>query len=162
MVLAVVGLGANLDDPAAQLASAVQALEQVALSQLLKTSSLYRSAPMGGPPGQPDYANAVALLETTLAPLELLEQLQAIEQQHGRVRRERWGARVLDLDLIAMGELCLQHPRLSLPHPGTAQREFVLQPLAEIAPDYLLPGLGTVAACLRRLGKPTLPLWGAG
>lgn len=162
MVLAVVGLGANLDDPAAQLASAVQALEQVALSQLLKTSSLYRSAPMGGPPGQPDYANAVALLETTLAPLELLEQLQAIEQQHGRVRRERWGARVLDLDLIAMGELCLQHPRLSLPHPGTAQREFVLQPLAEIAPDYLLPGLGTAAACLRRLGKPTLPLWGAG
>ena len=99
-----------------------------------------------GPPDQPDYINAVVELQTTLAPLALLDELQRLEQLHRRVRgAQRWGPRTLDLDLLLYGEQHIAQPRLTVPHPGLAQRAFVLLPLAEIAPALTVPGLGPVA-----------------
>ena len=98
-----------------------------------------------GPKDQPDYVNAVMAIETSLAPLDLLDLLQSIESLEGRVRLgERWGPRTLDLDLLLYGEQVIQHPRLVVPHPGLAVREFVLHPLAEILPDLEVPGLGRI------------------
>jgi 2-amino-4-hydroxy-6-hydroxymethyldihydropteridine diphosphokinase len=145
MQRACIGLGSNLEDPIRQVRSALAELAGLPRSQLLLQSSLYRSPPMG-PAGQPDYVNAAALIETALEPLELLDALQAIEAAHGRLRGLRWGPRTLDLDLLVYADLRLQHPRLVLPHPGIGQRAFVLVPLAEIAPDLVIPGTGSVAA----------------
>jgi 2-amino-4-hydroxy-6-hydroxymethyldihydropteridine diphosphokinase len=113
-------------------------------------SSLYRSAPMG-PANQPDYVNAVMAVETALAPLALLDALQALETAFGRVRHgERWGPRTLDLDILLYGSEILATDRLTVPHPGLAEREFVLYPLQEIAPDLNIPGLGPLADLVRR------------
>lgn len=142
-VLAYIGLGSNLHDPKRQVLSAREALAAQPAIREVAFSSLYRSAPMG-PKDQPDYINAVMALSTTLDALALLDRLQAIENQHGRERLERWGARTLDLDLLVYGEAILSHPRLSVPHVGIEHREFVLYPLAEIAPDLVVPGLGPV------------------
>lgn len=145
-----IGLGSNLQDPVTQLRSAFAALAELPRTRLLRRSRLYRSAPMG-PPGQPDYVNAAALLETELAPLELLDALQAIEHAQGRVRAERWGARTLDLDLLLWDETQIALERLSVPHPGLHERAFVLYPLAELDPHWVVPGQGRVgelqAAC---------------
>lgn len=137
-VTAYIGLGSNLDDPLRQVQTALTELAGVRQSRLLKASGLYRSAPMG-PAGQPDYINAVAALETTLAPDELLTQLQQLEARHQRVRKERWGPRSLDLDLLLYGDAVIDSEHLSVPHPGLTQRNFVLIPLCEIAPDLILP-----------------------
>lgn len=148
--IAAIGVGSNLDDPAAQVASGLHALAELAESRLLHQSALYATPPMG-PPDQPDYVNAVALIATRLSPLALLDALQAIENAHHRVRERRWGPRTLDLDLLSYGNLVLSHPRLILPHPGLASRAFVVIPLLEIAPDLCLPGLpalATLAAAL--------------
>lgn len=104
-----------------------------------------------GPPEQPDYINAVAALETALAPLELLAALRVIEQRHGR-RRDgtRWGPRTLDLDILLHGELLLDTPELMLPHPGLHERAFVLYPLMDIAPELVIPGRGTLRALRER------------
>ena len=99
-----------------------------------------------GPADQPHYLNGVAALETTLPVRDLFGRMQAIESEHGRRRDRRWGARTLDLDLLAYGDLRLDDPDLVLPHPGLAERAFVLVPLAEIAPDAVIPGLGLVQA----------------
>lgn len=134
-----VGLGSNLEQPARQLEQAFDALAGLPGSRLLARSSLYASAPMG-PQDQPDYVNAVALLETALAPLVLLEALQDVELRHGRVRSAtRWGPRTLDLDLLLYGDLVLDSPRLTLPHPGLKQRPFVVLPLLEVDPQLCLP-----------------------
>lgn len=134
-----IGLGSNQANPVEQLQQALKALASLPSSQLVSQSSLYRSAPMG-PQDQPDYVNAVACLESTLPPLILLDQLQAIEQLHGRERKgERWGPRTLDLDLLLYGNQSIDLPRLTVPHYGLAQRDFVLQPLAELAPELRLP-----------------------
>lgn len=146
-VIAYIGLGSNLDDPITQVTTALAELDAVALSHVRRASSLYRSDPMG-PPDQPDYINAVAELETGLEPLALLHALQAIEQAHQRVRLQRWGARTLDLDLLLYGDSRIDLAKLTVPHPGIAERNFVLLPLAEIAPDLVLPGLGSLAALL--------------
>jgi 2-amino-4-hydroxy-6-hydroxymethyldihydropteridine diphosphokinase len=98
-----------------------------------------------GPPGQPDYVNAVAMLKTSLDAYALLDRLQALEQRHGRQRGERWGARTLDLDLLLYGHDSIDSPRLQVPHPQMLQRAFVLVPLFELAPDVVLPGLGPLA-----------------
>lgn len=143
-VIAYIGLGSNLSDPARQVRQALETLSTSPEVTLLKKSGLYRSPPMG-PAGQPDYVNAVAQLETRLAPHRLLDLLQAIEQQQGRVRNERWGPRTLDLDLLLYGDLRMEDERLAIPHPGMAQRAFVLYPLQEIAPDLVVPGLGALA-----------------
>jgi 2-amino-4-hydroxy-6-hydroxymethyldihydropteridine diphosphokinase len=145
-VRAYVGLGSNLNGPERQVRSALEALTELPHTQRLAASSLYVTAPMG-PAGQPDYVNAVAVLETTLEPLALLDALMHIEAVHGRTRDgERWGPRTLDLDLLLYGDRVIDHPRLTVPHPGLALRAFVLLPLAEVAPDRVLPDGRAVAA----------------
>jgi len=148
MVAAYIGLGSNLDGPKDQLQKAFAALARIPDSTLERYSSLYQSSPMGGLQ-QPDYINAVAELETTLEPQELLLQLQSIETAHGRVRGERWGARTLDLDLLVYGANIIDTADLKVPHPGLHERAFVLYPLHEIAPDLEIPGLGRVTELLR-------------
>uniref|UniRef100_Q0HRH7 2-amino-4-hydroxy-6-hydroxymethyldihydropteridine pyrophosphokinase n=1 Tax=Shewanella sp. (strain MR-7) TaxID=60481 RepID=Q0HRH7_SHESR len=133
-----VALGANLEDPKAQLDNAVAALSALAENKSLKVSPYYGSAPMGDVV-QPDYINAVASFETTLAPIALLDALQEIENTQGRVRKERWGPRTLDLDLLLYGDEIIDKPRLKVPHYGMKERSFVLVPLAAIAPDLVLP-----------------------
>lgn len=153
-----IGLGANLAEPIAQLERAVQALRQHPELQFYRLSSFYGSKPMG-PQDQPDYVNAVAWLKTELAPEPLLDLLQAIELAQGRQRKdERWGPRTLDLDILLYGELQLVSPRLTLPHYGMASREFVLYPLAEIAPELLVPGLGSVAALVAKVPRNGLTI----
>ncbi len=138
-VTAYVALGSNLGDRRAFLGAAFAALAALPGTRLLARSSLYETPPLG-PAGQQDYLNGAAALTTSLAPLSLLDELLRIEQAQGRVRRERWGPRTLDLDLLLHGESILRHPRLTLPHPAMLGRAFVLCPLAEIAPRLLLAG----------------------
>ena len=146
-----VGLGANLDDPLAQVRSALRDLDAIVSTRLVTASSLYRSAPWGGIE-QPPFVNAVAQLETRLAPHELLDALLAIERRHGRVRDgERWGPRTLDLDLLVHGDRRVATDALTLPHPHLAERAFVLVPLAEIAPDLRVSGVGVVGDLLARI-----------
>ena len=148
---AYVGLGSNLQDPVAQLRRAFTALAQLPQTRCAVRSALYRSRPLGGSDGQPDYVNAVAGLETALDPHRLLDALLDIERRHGRVRSgEHWAPRVLDLDLLLYDGLVMDDARLTLPHPGLSQRDFVLYPLYEIAPRLEIPGLGPVAALRAR------------
>lgn len=136
---AFVGIGSNLDDPREQMRHAVAALAKVPGTTLCEVSALYSSAAVG-PPGQPDYLNAVARLRTQLDPEALLDELQAIENARGRVRDgPRWGPRTLDLDVLLYGNEVIDSPRLQVPHPEMAKRSFVLYPLAEIAPELVLP-----------------------
>ncbi len=138
-VRAYIGLGSNLADPRAQLAKAVEALKALPDSRVTALSRLYRSRPMG-PADQPDYLNAVAMLDTRLAAEALLDALQAIEKAQGRVRGpQRWGPRTLDLDLLLYGAESISTERLKVPHPGLAERNFVLYPLADVAPELVLP-----------------------
>ncbi len=154
-VTAYIGLGGNLADPLEHLRSARLAIAAVPGIRELAFSGFYRSAPMG-PAEQPDYVNAVMAVETTLAPHDLLKALQAIESSHGRVRTGlRWGPRTLDLDILLYGGEQIADETLTVPHPGIAEREFVLYPLAAIAPpDLEIPGKGSlsrlVGACPRR------------
>lgn len=129
-----IGLGSNLGDSRSQLEQALQAMDRLPQTRLLKASSLYSSAPLG-PVDQPRYTNAVALLETGLEPLQLLDHLQDIELQHGRQRQkdQRWGPRTLDLDILLFGQLQIAHERLQVPHYHMHQRPFVLYPLAEVS-----------------------------
>jgi 2-amino-4-hydroxy-6-hydroxymethyldihydropteridine diphosphokinase len=144
-----VALGSNLDDPAGQVRRAFAELAALPKTGLVARSRLYRTAPVGPP--QPDYVNAAARLETRLDPDALFDGLLAIEAAHGRVRAERWGPRTLDLDLLVYGDAVIDTPRLTVPHPQLARRPFVLVPLAEVASDLIVPGLGRVgdllAAC---------------
>ena len=134
-----IGLGSNLAEPLRQLQAALAAIAELPHSQLVTTSSFYASDPLG-PPDQPRYVNAVAALDTELAPLELLDALQRIEQEQGRVRKaERWGPRTLDLDILLFGERMLHDERLTVPHYHMHARAFVLYPLAELAPSLQLP-----------------------
>ncbi|HUL11767.1 MAG TPA: 2-amino-4-hydroxy-6-hydroxymethyldihydropteridine diphosphokinase [Methylococcaceae bacterium] len=154
-VTAYLGLGSNLGNPLAQLRSARQAIQALPAVREIAFSSLYRSTPMG-PSDQPDYINAVMAIQTCLSALDLLRALQAIELAHGRMRTgERWGPRTLDLDLLLYGQEEIVGNVLTVPHPGLAEREFVLYPLAEIAPpELVIPGKGLlselVRACPRR------------
>jgi 3-oxoacyl-[acyl-carrier protein] reductase len=141
-VTAYIGLGSNLGDRQAHLDRAIQALQEHADINVTQISSIYETEPVGGPPDQPDYLNAVVEAETDLSPEELLDELQAIERALGRVRGERHGPRTLDLDLLLYGDLVQDQPELTLPHPRMHQRGFVLEPLAEIAPGVVHPRLG--------------------
>ena len=138
-VRAYIGLGSNLLSPVRQVKKAIAELAQLPSSRLAAVSRIYRSHPMG-PADQPDYINAVAAIETCLSPIELLDGLQAIENAHARKRGAvQWGPRTLDLDLLLFGDAQISEPRLTVPHPGMAERSFVLQPLADIAPALQLP-----------------------
>ena len=138
-----IGLGSNLDDPISQVTSAVSALEDIDDVTVIAKCSFYSSSPMG-PQDQPDYINAVVEIETTLFAHDLLDELQKIEQQQGRERKEHWGARTIDLDLLIYGMNQLNDERLTVPHVGLHLREFVLYPLAEIAPTLDIPTLSSM------------------
>lgn len=133
-----IGLGSNLEDPLRQLATAVAGLAALPGTRLIEQSPFYSSRPMG-PQDQPDYVNGVALLQTSLAAEPLLDELQRLEQQHGRTRERHWGPRTLDLDLLLFGGETLATSRLTVPHPGIAERDFVLRPMLDIRPDLALP-----------------------
>ncbi|MDE3012070.1 MAG: 2-amino-4-hydroxy-6-hydroxymethyldihydropteridine diphosphokinase [Pseudomonadota bacterium] len=160
-VRAYIGLGGNLDDPAARIRRAFTALAGLSHTRLAGTSSLYRTAPVGYL-DQPDFINAVAAVDTTLPPLDLLDALLALELDAGRERSFRNAPRTLDLDLLLYGDLRLDHPRLTLPHPRMGSRAFVLAPLAELTPGLRIAELGEVgqlaAACadqgVKRLAEP--------
>jgi 2-amino-4-hydroxy-6-hydroxymethyldihydropteridine diphosphokinase len=150
-VIAYVGLGSNLEDPARQVRQALDALERLPGSRLLRRSSLYRTAPWGYS-AQPDFVNAVAEMETRLTPRELLDGMLDIERGAGRIRDGgRWGPRVIDLDLLVFGDRRIAEQGLEVPHPRMAGRAFVVFPLAELAPDLELPGIGRVSALSQRL-----------
>jgi 2-amino-4-hydroxy-6-hydroxymethyldihydropteridine diphosphokinase len=144
---AYVGLGSNLEDPRAQVRRALDELAAVSSTKVTARSHLYRSPPLG-PADQPDYINAAAALDTTL---------RELESRHGR-RRDgtRWGPRSLDLDLLLYGDVLLDTPELTLPHPGLPERAFVLYPLYDIAPLLVVPGKGTVTELRARLGSPKI------
>ncbi len=147
VVTCYVGVGSNLNDPQKQCQQAFDKLAALPQTVLEKKSSLYQTDPMG-PADQPRYINAVAQLSTELSALELLDGLQAIEDQQGRVRGRRWGERTLDLDILLFGDMNFQSTRLTVPHPGMSERSFVLIPLLEIAPKIHIPGVGEAASCL--------------
>jgi 2-amino-4-hydroxy-6-hydroxymethyldihydropteridine diphosphokinase len=148
---AYVALGSNLDDPVGHVRRALEDLDRIPQTRCLRCSRLYHSRAVG-PPGQPDYVNAVAALETGLHPRGLLATLQGIESAHGRVRGpERWGPRTLDLDLLVYGEWRSPDPLLTIPHPRIAERPFVVFPLQEVEPDLLIPGVGPVRVLAARL-----------
>ncbi len=142
-----IGLGSNLDDPVSQLQRAFGELDSLEHCCLQASSSLYASPPMG-PADQPDYVNAVARLKTSLPATDLLDALQGIEQRHARRRSRHWGPRTLDLDLLLYAQAVIDTPRLRVPHPGIATRNFVLYPLAEVDRTLGIPGLGVVAQLL--------------
>lgn len=150
MAAVYVGIGSNLAKPIAQVEQAFEELANIRQTALQACSPLYRSAPLG-PPDQPDFINAVVLLDSTLIPDDLLHALQTIERAHGRIRSQRWGPRTLDLDMLLYDQLQSDDPKLTLPHPGLHERLFVLQPLLDIAPSLVIPSLGSVrdlmAAC---------------
>jgi len=147
-----IGIGSNLDEPLKQVQAAITALHELADSDF-HISSLYISSPLAEM-SQPDYVNAVAAFSTSLSAEALLDALQHIEQQQGRERDgQKWQARPLDLDLLLYGQHAIESARLTVPHPHISQRDFVLQPLMELAPDLLVPGQGIVAKLVSRLDQ---------
>jgi 2-amino-4-hydroxy-6-hydroxymethyldihydropteridine diphosphokinase len=142
--VAFIGLGSNLADPVAQVSHALEALGHLPQTRVIRHSSLYRSAPVGYL-AQPDFINAVALLETELAPRALLDSLLALEQDNGRTREFCNAPRTLDLDVLLYDDLQHHEHGLTVPHPQMHLRAFVLQPLLEIAPDCVIPGVGLAA-----------------
>lgn len=148
---AYIGLGGNLGDPGNTIEHAIVALARLPGTALAARSPLYRSAPIGYL-DQPAFVNAVAALDTTLTPSELLDALQAIEAAFGRSRSFKDAPRTLDLDLLLYGEVSMHAPRLTLPHPRMHERAFVLVPLADIAPHLVLAGHGAVRDLARALG----------
>ena len=148
MTLAAVGLGANLGDVARSVRDAIDALGQLPGTRLVQASRLYRT-PAWGVTAQPDFINAVALLDTGLSARALLEALLDIERVHGRVRieGERWGPRILDLDLLLHGDAIIDEPGLRLPHPHLHERAFALMPLLEAWPAAIIPGIGPAREC---------------
>ena len=136
-VVAYLGLGSNLQTPILQLQSARNAIKEMDAIEEISFSSLYRSPPMG-PQDQPDYVNAVMGIHTTLEALALLSAMQQIENEQGRVRSQRWGARTLDIDILLYGDQQIRLAELTVPHIGIKERAFVLYPLFEIAPNLVI------------------------
>lgn len=143
-----IGLGGNLEDPLTRFREARQALGQHSRTEIVASSPLYQTAPVGGPAGQPDYLNAVLELTTGLALIELLDFCLELEQRAGRRRTVSWGARPLDLDLLFADDCVCVTSRLILPHPRLHLRRFVLQPLYDLAPELIHPVLGQGVARL--------------
>jgi 2-amino-4-hydroxy-6-hydroxymethyldihydropteridine diphosphokinase len=156
-VRAFVALGGNLGDVAATFAGALAAIDALPGTRVVARSSLYRNPPLGDVP-QPDYLNAVAAVDTEMTAPALLDGLLAIERRFGRTRdpAARWAPRTLDLDLALYGEDVVAAPGLHVPHPGLHERAFVLVPLAQIAPDAVVPGHGPVRALLAAVDSSTL------
>lgn len=155
MPRAFIGLGANLGDPRGQIGAALEAIGAMPATRLSARSSFYRSAPIGYA-AQPDFLNAVAQIETGLAPRALLDALLAIEHGAGRSRSFASAPRTLDLDLLLYGDMVIGEPGLSVPHPRMHTRAFVLEPLAEIAPGIEIPGQGAIAPLLAACGGQSI------
>ena len=158
-----IALGSNCDDPRAHVERAVEEIAALPHTAVTAVSSLYRTAPFGPVP-QADFCNAVALVETGLDPLILLDHLQALERTHGRpppAERSvpRWGPRALDLDVLLYGDAVIDHETLQVPHPLLAERPFVLVPLAEVAPQWRVPGHGSVRALAASAGVDGVSPW---
>ncbi len=139
-VVSAIGLGSNLGDSLLILEAAIETLVQTSGIKLLAKSNWYRTKPIGPP--QPDYLNGCVVVEVEIIPELLLEILLKIENKFGRVRKERWGARTLDLDILLYGDKIINRPKLQVPHPRMCSRAFVLVPLVEIAPDWVEPVSG--------------------
>lgn len=152
-----IALGSNLQQPLQQVQSALQELDLLPDSAIVSASRWYQS-PAIGPGHQPDYVNGVALMTTRLQPLVLLDQLQAIEQQHHRQRLEHWGPRTLDLDLLLYGDALIELPRLTVPHPRMTMRNFVLYPLHDITPQLILPAGQSLKDLLKQCPRGELKL----
>jgi 2-amino-4-hydroxy-6-hydroxymethyldihydropteridine diphosphokinase len=133
-----IGIGSNLQNPMRQVAIASKRLTQLPETIVCQASSFYLSKPLG-PSNQPDFINRVVALQTTLSPEQLLNHLQAIEHEQGRVRLNRWGPRIIDLDILLYGQEIITSERLTIPHAGLKERAFFIFPLAEIAPDLIFP-----------------------
>lgn len=152
-------LGSNLAHPLQQANAALAALDNVPQTRLLRCSSFYRSRPLG-PQDQPDYLNAVAELETGLDAEQLLDHTQTIEREQGRIRKaHRWGPRTLDLDILLFGDDVIRSARLTVPHYDMKNREFMLYPLAEIAPELVFPDGESLAHLLINIDRNGLTLW---
>lgn len=152
MTRAFIGLGSNQGDPHRQLDRALELLDSLPQSRLIRCSPRYGTAPVGDP-DQPDFINAVAELETGLEPLDLLRRMQEFELELGRTRDpgRRWGPRTIDLDLLLFGHAVVQEADLVVPHPRMSSRAFVLRPLADLAPEFEVPGQGRVSELLARV-----------
>ncbi len=153
---AYIGIGSNLDDPIRQVHRALQALNKISDSCFIAQSPLYRALPLGGPLDQPDYINAVAVLDTRLTPCQLLVSLQSLELAQNRTRTIRWGPRTIDLDLLLYGQLVNDDPQLTVPHPRLHERAFVLYPMHDISPSLVIPGMGLLSTLLNNCRQQKL------
>lgn len=149
-VIAYIALGSNLHNPEKQVCDAAQAIQRLPSTEFITQSSLYKTPPLG-PHNQPDYINQVIAIKTALSADELLDALLTLEKTMGRVRDVRWGPRIIDCDIILFGDHVIQSDHLTVPHPEMKNRTFVLRPLAEIAPDLVLPSGETVQQLLDAL-----------
>lgn len=153
---AFIGLGSNLGDREQHLRQALEQIEQLPESTIVRASSLYDTEPVGAP-GQPHFLNAVVWIETRMPPRQLLWNLLRIEKRLGRVRTQRWGPRTIDLDLLMVGDMVIDEPELTLPHPRMTERSFVMVPLVELDPLAIHPVTGqTLLSILQRLGDRPL------
>jgi 2-amino-4-hydroxy-6-hydroxymethyldihydropteridine diphosphokinase len=152
LTCAYIALGANLENPAAQVRDGIEELAMLPDTRLAAFSSLYRSAPVGYSE-QPEFVNAVAQIETALEPQALLAELLKIERRHGRTREFANAPRTLDLDILLYGDRAVDDPGLTIPHPRMHERAFVLVPLAEIAPDVDVPGRGRARELVKRVDE---------
>lgn len=159
MAIVYVALGANLGDPLQQAENAIAAIEQIPQTSVIKISPFYRSKPLG-PQDQPDYLNAVIKIITELSPLALLKALQTIELNLGRVRKaNRWGPRTLDLDILLYDNQVIQSEELTIPHYDMYNREFVLYPLFDIAPDLILPNQVPLKILINKVPINNMMFW---
>ena len=164
MAIVFIAMGSNLEQPRQQLSRALLALGQLADTEILANSGIYQSPAMtldNDAEPQPDYLNAVVKLDTRLQPYQLLDCLQGIESAQGRRRQKRWGPRTLDLDILLYDDIEMHQPRLILPHPGMAERDFVLYPLHKIQPTLEIPGLGSLAMLLAKVSDDHIQYLGA-
>lgn len=155
MTIVFIGLGSNMNSPRQQITTAIQSLGKLQSTQMISASSFYESKPVG-PQDQDDYINAVVKLETDLNPTDLLDCLQAIEHGQGRERRQHWGPRTLDLDILLFGDQIIHNKRLTIPHIEMCNRPFVLVPLTEIEPDCFIPEKGLVTDLVAKLDQSGL------
>ena len=153
--IAYIGLGSNLSNPLEQLKIALKTLSSLHQTSILKTASFYGSKPLG-PQDQPDFVNSVCKIQTELSPQALLEELQAIEKAQGRIKKRRWGERLIDLDILLYDDCIIETENLMIPHAQIALRDFVLVPLNEISPGLVIPNKGDIQSLIEQLDESYL------